>query len=934
MSDDVPAALCTALAQDRQGFIWIGTQSGIVRWDADRFRVFPPPPGAGYIRTLLATSDGRVWAGTFAGGLLIYDASSDSFTRVTDGLSHQRVEGLAEDRDGMVWVGTQEGLNRIDPRTKRVEHFRHDAANPHSLADDRVRGLLVDRSGRLWVGTRAGLQIRAASDRFERVVPELANELVTKIVEDDRGRIWIGTSESGAAMLENGRLTRIRGGSHPWIYGIAQATPGEIWLATFGGGIDVVDANTLEIIDRLRHDAALPNTIGSDRVGALLRDQSGVMWVGTWGGGIASHDPTTRAFRTVRHSPSRAEGLSHPAAVRAMQMRDGTIWVGTNGNGIDILDRDFRRIGGHRLDGAAITCLAQGADGTIWVASLDGALRRLRPGGTFETFDRGDGLAGGPIRAMTFGPDGELWAGSSEGLTRIDEGGVGAFRHDRHDPASLSSPAVEAIAFTPDGTMWVGTDRGLNVFDRATGKATRIEKGLPSLWVPDLMVDRGGRLWVGTHAGAVILESWNGREARFRNVASDPVESLIEDAEGQVWLGPRLRIDPRSWTAREFGAADGCAFRNFFIASRARTSDGTLLFGSPEGLLAVNPAELRAWSFAPPVVATALQVDGTTRAVPRALVLAAKEKGFRVDFAALDFTAPQRTVYSYRLEGYDDEWVRADASRRSLTYTNLAPGRYVLRVRGTNRAGAWSAHELRLPVTVLPAFYETLWFRILSAAIAVALAYALYRLRVRQLDRRAAALERVVAERTADLAAANARIEEASLTDPLTGLRNRRFLENVIGSDLALASRGQGDLVVMLCDLDHFKSVNDEYGHDAGDAVLVAVAETLRASLRSSDYAIRWGGEEMLAVVRFVDRRDAGEIAEKVRAAVAARDVTLPDGRVINRTCSIGVAVFPSGNLTWPEVLRAADEALYEAKRTGRNRVCCAISDGQRAGVA
>ena len=930
--DEVPAVLCTALAQDRQGFLWIGTQSGLVRWDAERFRLFPPRPGAGYVRALLATSDGRVWSGSFAGGVSVYDPTTDTFTHVTEGLSHQRVEGLAEDRDGSIWVATQEGLNRVDPRTYSVVHFRHDSQDPESLADDRVRGLLVDRAGRLWVGSRSGLQFRSGARGFERVAPELARELVTKLMEDDRGRIWIGTAEGGAAVLEprTGQLTRIRGGSHPWVYGIVQASAREVWIATFGGGIDVVDPVTLAIVNRLRHDAALPNTIGSDRVGAILRDRSGVVWIGTWGEGIASHDPSTRAFRTIRHSPTRPDGLSHPAAVRAMQMRDGTIWVGTNGNGIDILDRELRRIGGHRLDGAAVTCLAQGSDGTIWVATLDGALRRMRVAGT-EVLTRANGLAGGPIRALTFGPDGALWAGSSEGLSRIDARGIRTFRHDARDASTLSSDTVEAIAFTQDGTMWVGTDRGLNVVDPSTGKAIRIEIGLPNLWIPDLMVDHSGRLWIATHAGACILESWDGKQALFRNVAellrrpAAAVEALIEDDEGSVWLGPRLRVDPAKWTARELGPADGCEFRNFFIASRSRTDDGTLLFGSPEGLLAVRPAALHSWSFAPPVVATALHVDGQTRAIPRQLTLAAGERGFRVDFAALDFSAPQRNLYRYRLEGYDEEWTPADASRRSLTYTNLAPGRYLLRVRGTNRAGLWSPHELRLPVVVLPAFHQTMWFRGLCVAIALAIAYALYRLRVRQLDRRAIELERVVTERTAELAAANARIEEASLTDPLTGLRNRRFLEGVIASDLALASRGHGDLVVLLCDLDHFKTVNDTWGHDAGDAVLAATADTFRSTLRASDYAIRWGGEEMLAVVRFVDRRDAADIAEKVRSAIEECRIVLPDGTVLARTCSIGLAVWPSGDLTWQQVLKAADDALYEAKRTGRNRVCGAI---------
>lgn len=379
--DDVPAHLCTALAQDRDGFLWIGTQEGLVRYDGASFRVYKSDPrdpgtlGGSYVRALLAAADGKLWVGTFSGGLSVYDPASETFTHYRHdpddpgnprSLSHDRVEGLAEDRAGRIWAATYEGLDRLDPRTGRIEHFRHDPAHPRSLAEDRVRALLVDHAGRLWVGGRDGLQVwQGEALGFRRVASDpgtpgsLAGQFVGKLYEDARGRIWIGTTDDGAALLDprTGRLRRLppqsvaAGGlSHFWVYGIAEGVPGEIWIATFGGGIDVVDPVSLEVIDRLRHDPVLESTVGGDRIGALLADRSGVLWVGTWGQGLARHDPATRAFRTIRSSPGRPDGLSHPAAVRALEMRDGTIWVGTNGNGIDILDHGLRRIGGHRPD--------------------------------------------------------------------------------------------------------------------------------------------------------------------------------------------------------------------------------------------------------------------------------------------------------------------------------------------------------------------------------------------------------------------------------------------------------------------------------------------------------------------------------------------------------------------------------------------------------
>jgi diguanylate cyclase (GGDEF)-like protein len=975
--DDVPAHLCSAIAQDRSGLLWFGTQGGLVRYDGYEWRVFRSNPAdastlaGNYVRALLVASDGRLWVGTFSGGLSVFDPRTEKFTRFQHdsgdraSLAYDRVEGLAEDRNGRIWIATSAGLDRLDPKTHRIEHFRHDAADARSIADDRVRGLLVDRAGNLWVGTRDGVQRWLGEGRgFERVAPALAGQYVIRLHEDPRGRIWIGTEEHGAAVLDPrvGELRRIaprpadpNGLSHYWVYGFAEGVAGEMWVATFGGGVDVVDQESLMVIDRLRHDPVLADTIGADRVGALFRDATGVMWVGTWGEGLARHDPRTRAFRSLRFSPNRPDGLTHASAVRAMEMRDGYIWVGTNGNGIDILDGTLHRVGSFRPDAndpgalsdGAITCLAQSEDGTIWVATLNSSLHRLRPGAT--RFDRlsADHLAGGPIRSIAFGEDGMLWAGAAEGMVRVDPNTLATRVFAQWPGAAQSSPAIESIVVAGNGMLWVGTDNGLYSFDPRNESATRIAKdptrqdSLPENWVPDLLLARDGRLWAGTAGGAVVLTQWDGRTSLFDNVTTrlartpSPAEALIEDAGGQIWIGPRLRIDPKRWTARELGPSDGVAFRNFFIASRSRTRDGRLLFGSPEGLLIVDPRALPSESAAAPIVATALRVEGKVRpgaAVSASIDLSKAERSFSLDFAALDFTAP-RQAYRHRLDGLDDAWSVLAAGQHSLTYSRLPPGNYLLRVGVMNRDGGWSRQELRLPVTVLPALHQTSWFRALLALFAAALLYGLYRLRVRQLRARERELERLVQHRTAELATKNQQlesayetIEEASLTDPLTGLRNRRYLEQTIGADLEIASRGgvDRDLVILMIDLDHFKTVNDQYGHAAGDAVLVALAQLLLHTVRTSDTVVRWGGEEFLIVVRFVDRVCAAEVAEKLRSAVAAHPFALPDGTTIQRTCSIGFSAWPFSPaapraLTLERVIDLADAALYLSKHNGRD---------------
>ena len=985
---DVPAHLCSAIAQDHQGLLWFGTQGGLVRYDGFEFRVFRSNAGdqstiaGNYVRALLVASDGRLWIGTFSGGLSVYDPRTETFTRYQHDprdprtLAYDRVEGLAETRDGSIWIATTAGLDRLDPKSGRIEHFNHDADDPKSLADDRVRGLLADREGRLWVGTRDGLQ-RLDGDHFTRLGFDA--QYVIKLFEDARGRIWIGTEEHGAAVLDprSGAMTRLlprpedpNGLSHYWVYGFAEGAAGEMWIATFGGGINVVDEASLGIIDRLQSDPLLEDALHDNRTGAIFRDRSGVVWVGTWGDGIVRHDPRTRAFRALRFSPNRADRLTHRAVVRAMEMRDGTIWAGTNGNGIDVFDRDLHRINGFRanandpnaLSDGSITCLAQSDDGTIWVATLNSMLHRLRPGvaqafqpapgsqagkpaphGGFERIGA-DKLPGGPIRTIAFTSDGMVWAGAAEGMVRIDPATMTTRMYRSWPGAAKSSPAIESIVDARDGTLWVGTDNGLYSFDRRSETIVRIARdpsvrgALPDNWVPDLMIARDGRLWAGTAGGAAVLAEWNGRVAHFDNLATklsrapSAAEELIEDADGMLWVGPRLRVDPRNWTARELASADGVAFRNFFIASRARMRDGRLLFGSPEGLLIVDPSKITHTAAVVPIVATGLRIEGNARAgaaALHALTLTPAERSFTLDVAALDYTSSTRRRYRYKLEGLDADWTTAGESQRSITYSRLPPGTYTLLVGATN------ARELRLPITVLPAFYQTLWFRALAALAIAALMYGAYRLRVRRIRARAAELEVLVAERTSELSAAYERIEEASLTDPLTRLRNRRYLEQTIGADLELAARGEGDLVVMLVDLDHFKSVNDKHGHAAGDAVLAELARVLQRTVRASDTIVRWGGEEFLIVIRFVDRALASELAEKVRANVAAHEFPIPDGTILRRTCSIGATVWPfsrtaSRAVAFEHAVDIADIALYSAKHSGRDAwvtVACGETD-------
>ena len=968
MPDQVPAHLGTAMVQDAQGLLWIGTQDGLVRYDGYGYKVFRPRPGdaaslsGSYIRALYPARDGQLWVGTFSGGLSVFDPRTERFTqyrhdpRRDDSLANDRVDSIAELAGGVMWLATDNGLSIFDPASGQFRQYRHVDGDSASLASNQLRAVLRDREGRLWVAGEAGVQRWLGDGRFSAPVGP-ANAI--RLFQDSQGRIWIGSARAGAAVLDpaSGAVRTLTGLNHFWVYSIAEPVPGEIWLGTFGKGIDVVDGASLAVVDHLQYDSASTASIGNDRIGALLVDRAGLAWAATWGGGVALHDPAARAFLKLRHSPSNPLGPSHPAIVRALEAADGRLWLGTNGNGVDVLDAAGKLVAGLRPDpkhsnalaDGAVTCLTQGPDGSMWIATLDGTLHRQRPGQQgLQRFGSAQGLPGGPIRSMVFDADGALWAGAQQGLARIGmDGAVRAWRHQADDPESLSGREVEALAFTPDGTLWIGTNDGINAFDTRTGKARRIYRdparadSLPDNWVPDLMVDKDGALWLATQSGAAILRSFDGRTAHFDVLSTrlklppHPPESLLQDAQGQVWLGSRVRIDPLTWRWRSFDRADGNEFRTLYYASRERMRSGDLLFGSPEGLLRVRPQLLRNWSYQPAVTATALSIDGVEQAGAGAIAertLAPGQRDLRLEFAAPDFSAPELQQYRYRLDGYDAGWVNVDARQRVAAYSHLPPGAYQLRVQASNRAGQWSPQQWTLALHVQPAFYQSWWFRAamwLLGAVGVAF---LFRLRLHALRRRGERLERLVAERTAELEAASRRLEQASLTDPLTGLHNRRYLEQTIQADFDLAARRHrnvppephSDLVLFMLDLDHFKRVNDEYGHAAGDAVLQQSAALLRDCMRSSDHIVRWGGEEFLLLARFIDRHDAPALAEKIRLAIAAHEFHIPGGQVLRKTVSIGFASFPGmpgrpSALTPESLQRLADAALYAAKHTWRD---------------
>ena len=809
-AESIPEGLVSALAQDARGFLWIGSQVGLLRYDGYQFRKFthsendPFSLAGDYVVCLMAAKDGRLWVGTNSDGLSRFDPTTERFetfvhdAKNPDSISAGRIWTLEQDANGGVWVGTDHGLDYLPKNSQRFQHFRHDPANPKSLLYDKVSRLLLDRAGRLWVGSTKGLQRLAKNGKdFEIITGDaFTDKNIQTLFQAQDGKLWIGTAAHGAAWVETASPATVhwlpldsnnpRALSHGWVSGIAQAQTDKIWLATYGGGINIVNASDGRVLQRLRHDPALNGSLALDIVVPLLLDRSGLLWIGTWAGGLQRYNTKNKMVRMLRHSPSLPSGLSRPDVHSMLELPDGRILVGTNGNGIDIVDRQLGLIGGYRfgVDGGlpdtSIYALTQTPDGSLWAGTQQAGVARLLTGS--RIWQQIPGLPNPQVKSILYSRDGSLWVATGAGVARLKPEQLTApplqakFEVVPDENGQPLQTRVYALAEDDVGRIWAGSDRGLWVFSpgakgwRVIRKEAGRAGGLDSELASGLLFDSTGRLWVSSDKGLARLQKWDGRQAQFEDVNTlvglpDKVlgENLQEDKAGRIWTESAL-FDPAKKQIMPLGKADGINNGASWSGAYTQTRDGLLLFGGTLGVAIINPAQFQAWAYMPPVVLTGLKINN--QAVPLGalaldslmprddlplLTLTPEQRDFSFEFAALDYSEPKKNRYQYRLQGYDKDWVNADFERRSATYGNLQPGNYTLQVRGSNRLGQWSTQELIIPIQVLPAFWQTGWFLVLMLLLLGSVVVISYRWRVARLHARASTLQKLIDARTADI---------------------------------------------------------------------------------------------------------------------------------------------------------------------------------------
>jgi len=801
-----PSPVVMSMAQDGDGFLWFGSQAGLGRWDGYQMRNYyfdandPHSLPGDFIQTLHVDGQGRLWVGTSIDGLAWYDKHTERFVRVAAGaLSSPTVYAIASDKAGGLWVGTAAGLDYVDAAGQVRHHRRADAA-PGGQRANQVRALLLDRDGVLWIGSDAGLARRdAASGRIADIAG--VGDAVLSLSQNPQGGVVFGTLRSGVgfagadAATAGARLLALadQGRRQAMVLSLTETVPGQWWAGTYGDGVIEFDATGIH--RRITHRPAVAVSLASNRVAALWRDRSGLVWVANERG-VDTHDPRNRTFSTIFDGV----GLPEISASAFMTDQSGRLWVALADQGIDLIAPDATRRAGLRPDpllpdtalpGSLILSMTEAEPNEAWIGTL---------AGLYHTSGQGSRVRRVPLPHHEPLPrigsivrrGGDLWLGTPSGLLRYDPRAatVKAYRQGPAAAGALTDSRVTTLLEAPDGTLWVGTRNGLNRFDPATGRAEQQilaepdrSDGLPQGLINALAFDRRGRLWVATNSGGIaILDGQTaagkprflrpaGGAGPFGKIAS----SLRLDASGRMWAsgGNGIAvIDTETLRVELFGRADGLVFQSYFGGAGAGTAQGEPVFGTSGGYVVVRQTPLQRWSYQPQLVVSNVQLD--TRQLAAAPLLAADGHGLEIpsgtrnvniEVASLDYSASARNRYAFRLEGYDKDWVEADASHRIATYANVAPGTYRLHMRGSNRDGAWSPHELTMALRFLPAWYQTWWARSGAALGILLLGWGLYRWRIRQLEHAKLQLQQEVYARTRHLARVHAIVK--SINDQL-----------------------------------------------------------------------------------------------------------------------------------------------------------------------
>ncbi len=937
------------LLQDHNGFIWAGTQDGLYRYEGQHFTAFGRNEGLTdtMISCLHETADGVLWVATRSG---LFQFDGQRFRPAADATSWEiRWQfGMASDGQDRLFVATNHGLLIGEPPaiprgSRKFSFYAHSALPP----GEAVSGVHVDGRGGVWFSYGRKL-CRLQQGVLKVLGPSegLPDQAWKAILGDRDGNVWLRSPDHVfVSDSQSGRFVKREAGM-----GVGEARnylaldeQGRILLPT-NHGLGRWTPAGWQFMTKA-------NGLPGDSVCCVLTDREGSRWIGMRGTGLIRSRSLTQW-----ESWGREEGLHSEEVWAIERASNGGLWVGTS-SGLEHLPA---RTKGSGISGehSIISSFARGKDGRLWAGTAWGHVLQIdeRTGGV-ERYGAEAGLSGTSalsVLSLLMDSSGHLWASTTEGLFQADA----TIAHPRFSrvqpPARSSREMFHQCVQDKSGGVWAAGQEGLARWKNGNWKRFGSAEGLLDPHITGIAVQPDGDLWIsyGKKPGVSRL-SFEGNRNCVCSISHGRTDCIRTRSWrlspiGAAGFGSRARTGSDVFQGggwQYFGRTQGLVWNDCNSNAFYEDIDGTVWIGTSRGLahwLAPGDSLPRP---APPVLVTAALWGPHSLVNPSrsSNVYDFEKQSLLVSFTGLTFDNETAVQFRYRLRstdrgkflGYDQQGTEPDwveTASRDVRFPGLQAGSFTFEVLARSADRIWSKSPARLQFTILPPWWQTWWFRSLELAAILFVLRQLWIWRTGQLMKRQRELEQAVAERTKELDAERKKFQELATWDSLTGVWNRRAIFELLSNELARAKRSHGTVAVIMADLDRFKQVNDQYGHQAGDEVLKEAARRMKATVRVSDGLGRYGGEEFIVVLPECDSTAAIKRAQQIREFISQTPISTLAGE-LSVTCSMGVNWTRKGCYDPAWLIKEADAALYRAKHAGRNRVETALEEVAPAGL-
>lgn len=748
--DGLPVNTIRNVTQSADGYLWLATDEGVVRFDGARFVTFGPestPAIAKGIFTVAATRGGDLWIGTFRDGAIrLRNNQIESFT-TENGLVSNSVRAIYEARDGSIWFGTQSGgVSRLKDNV--FTNFTN-----NRLVGNSSWAFAETNDGSLWIGTSDNLirYKKGSLTSFDVADGMIAGKSIRALCVDQDDRLWIG-GKNGLSVWHNGAFNNYAKQvnlKESRVYDIHEDNHGNIWIGTYGGGIT-------RFRNGISTTFSAEQGLSNDVIMALFEDNEGSLWVATESGGLNQFHDGSITPLSVR------EGLVDNSVWSILESQNGDLWFGTDGGLSRLRNGEFRNFTTENgLPVKSPWSLRETRDGMLWIGSRSHGLTRLQNSDRFQPVELPLQIFDGVVRAIYEDRLGNLWfATAGDGLLRWRNNEKKLFTVED----GLANDNVYTLLETRDGTLWIGTHKGLQQFSNDKFLTFSQLDGLPSDWIRALHEDADGALWIGTDKGLARLKNkqitaFTTRDGLFH----DALHAILSDDAGNLWVSCNTGIfrvskseleqfergEIRKFKSIVYGVSDGMKSREAnggLQPAGWRSRDGKLWFATAAGAVMIDPSNLRENHLPLNVIIEEIAFDQKTQQAVEKLNVPADINRVEFRFSAPNFRAPEKLKFEYQLVGYDDNWHEAESSQRQIAYTNLPPGNYTFRVKADgNSSAAQNEAGTSLAFYVEPRFYQTIWFYLLCAGAATGVGFLLYNWRLQQVKSRFAM---VLAERT------------------------------------------------------------------------------------------------------------------------------------------------------------------------------------------